>query len=151
MYTIGNMYMITAIAVTGGGLFGFDIASMSAIIGEESYKCYFNQGDIPCSGPRANVQGGITAAMPGGSWLGALISGTLADTLGRRKTIMIGPVVWYFSLLFCQISKAFIDRNQVHRLHPLRGSTKHWHAHRWPTHLWYLRWNMLGPGACLHF
>lgn len=95
MKKIGNMYMITAIAVTGGGLFGFDIASMSAILAQESYKCYFNQRDIACSGPTASVQGGITAAMPGGSWLGALVSGTLADMLGRRKTIMIGPVIWY--------------------------------------------------------
>lgn len=96
MWQIGNLYMITAIAVTGGGLFGFDIASMSAILGEQPYKCYFNQGDIPCIGPRPSVQGGITAAMPGGSWLGALISGTLADRFGRRKTIMLGPIIWYW-------------------------------------------------------
>lgn len=29
---IGNPYFIAAIAVIGGGLFGFDISSMSAII-----------------------------------------------------------------------------------------------------------------------
>ena len=28
---IGNIYFITAIAVIGGGLFGFDISSMSAM------------------------------------------------------------------------------------------------------------------------
>jgi hypothetical protein len=31
MYQIGNIYVITAIAVIGGGLFGFDISSMSAM------------------------------------------------------------------------------------------------------------------------
>lgn len=31
MYQIGNIYFITAIAVTGGALFGFDIASLSAM------------------------------------------------------------------------------------------------------------------------
>jgi hypothetical protein len=31
MYQIGNIYGITAIAVIGGGLFGFDISSMSAM------------------------------------------------------------------------------------------------------------------------
>jgi len=31
MYQIGNIYFITAIAVIGGALFGFDIASMSAM------------------------------------------------------------------------------------------------------------------------
>lgn len=42
MYRIGNIYAITAPAVTGGALFGFDIASLSAIIGEQFYNCYFN-------------------------------------------------------------------------------------------------------------
>ena len=37
---------------------------------------------------------GITAAMPGGSFLGALASGFLSDTLGRRKAIMLGPIIW---------------------------------------------------------
>ena len=110
MWQIGNMYLITAIAVTGGGLFGFDIASMSAILGEESYKCYFNQGATPCVGPRASVQGGITAAMPGGSWLGALMSGILADSLGRRRTIMLGPIIWY------AFAQAVCGRDWTHRL-----------------------------------
>lgn len=32
MYTVGNVYVIAAVAVVGGALFGFDISSMSAII-----------------------------------------------------------------------------------------------------------------------
>jgi MFS family permease len=98
---IGNIYVIAAIAVIGGGLFGFDISSMSAIIGTESYKCYFNEGEDTikdgvrtCSGPSTNTQGGITAAMAGGSWLGALCSGYLSDILGRKTSIMIGSVIW---------------------------------------------------------
>jgi hypothetical protein len=51
MKTIGNVYVISSIAIIGGGLFGFDISSMSAIIGTEAYKCYFNQGDVACTGP----------------------------------------------------------------------------------------------------
>lgn len=31
MYQIGNIYAITGISVIGGGLFGFDISSMSAM------------------------------------------------------------------------------------------------------------------------
>lgn len=50
--------------MVGGGLFGFDISSMSAIISTQPYLCYFNQGDDPrnCSGPRASVQGGRSSA-----------------------------------------------------------------------------------------
>lgn len=38
MYTVGNFYVIAAAAVIGGGLFGFDISSMSAIIGVQQHK-----------------------------------------------------------------------------------------------------------------
>jgi MFS family permease len=75
---------------------------MSAILGTQSYKCYFNQGpegppfndNLDCSGPRSSTQGGITAAMPAGSWVGALVSGYLSDMLGRKKSIMIGCIIW---------------------------------------------------------
>lgn len=95
MHQFGNIYFIAAIAVIGGGLFGFDISSMSAIIGTKQYLCYFDQsGDGSCTGPKSNVQGGITASMAGGSWLGALMSGFISDRLGRKRSIMIGSVIW---------------------------------------------------------
>ncbi|KAB8360753.1 hypothetical protein FH972_024487 [Carpinus fangiana] len=102
MYQIGNIYFITALAVIGGGLFGFDISSMSAIIGTNQYKCYFNQGEIPCQGPNPGPQGGITAAMPGGSWLGSLISGILTDRLGRKKAVQVACTLWVIgSIIVC--------------------------------------------------
>jgi MFS family permease len=99
---IGNIYVIAATAVVGGGLFGFDIASVSAQLTEPSYLCYFNQGpdgppfnDAPyCSGPKSLHQGGITASMSAGSWLGALISGPVSDRIGRKWSIIIGCIVW---------------------------------------------------------
>jgi MFS family permease len=41
------------------------------------------------------AQGGVTAAMPAGSWLGALISGFISDRLGRKYAIMVGCIIWY--------------------------------------------------------
>ncbi|KAL8930054.1 MAG: hypothetical protein Q9172_000139 [Xanthocarpia lactea] len=104
---IGNIYAIAAVAIIGGGLFGFDISSMSAIISIPQYKCYFQSGPIPddpsdCLGPEPSVQGGITAAMPGGSWLGALCSGFISDIFGRKKSIMIGAVIWYILIFSSQ-------------------------------------------------
>lgn len=67
-------------------------------IPQQSYLCYFNQLGFDaqglCRGPRAQVQGGITAAMPGGSYVGAILSGFLTDRLGRKKSVMIGCCFW---------------------------------------------------------
>jgi MFS family permease len=73
-----------------------DISSMSAILPTTQYKCYFNQsGDQDnCTGPNSNTQGGITAAMAGGSWLAALASGYITDIFGRKKAIMLGALIW---------------------------------------------------------
>ncbi|KAG4433586.1 hypothetical protein IFR05_010933 [Cadophora sp. M221] len=110
MWHTGNIYIITGIAVIGGGLFGFDIASMSAIISTQPYLCYFNQGpDGPgyndmetCSGPNSSTQGGITASMAAGSWLGSLVSGVISDRLGRKTAIQTGAIVWCVgSIIVC--------------------------------------------------
>ena len=79
---------------------------MSAILGTEAYKCYFNQGSVTsegkCSGPTSGTQGGITAAMPAGSWVGALASGYISDIMGRKKAIMVGCVIWVIgSTIIC--------------------------------------------------
>ena len=106
MPVIGNIYVIAGVSVIGGALFGFDISSISAILATNSYRCYFNQGpDGPpfndkatCSGPTSLRQGGITAAMPAGSWLGALVSGFISDRLGRKYAIMVGCIFWLVNI-----------------------------------------------------
>lgn len=87
MKKFGNVYLIAAISIIGGGLFGFDISSMSAIIATDAYLRYFNQGPGEASGPTANTQGGITASMAGGSWLASLCSGFISDRFGRKTAI----------------------------------------------------------------
>ena len=101
-----QIYFIAAIAVIGGGLFGFDISSMSAIIPTDAYKCYFNQGDKPCQGPTSANQGGITSAMAAGSWFASLIAGYITDILGRKKAIMIGAVIWVIGSVITSASQS---------------------------------------------
>jgi MFS family permease len=71
---------------------------MSAIISTQPYLCQFNEGRFDdagrCLGPSATTQGGIIAAMPGGSLIGALVSGWLSDRFGRKRSIMIGSLFW---------------------------------------------------------
>ncbi|RWA11605.1 hypothetical protein EKO27_g3521 [Xylaria grammica] len=109
MKKFGNIYVIAATSVIGGALFGFDISSMSAIIATTPYKCQYNaQGNDPvtgqCRGPDASLQGGITAAMPGGSWLGALFSGWVSDRLGRKTAIQLGAGIWVIGCIIVAAS-----------------------------------------------
>ncbi|KAJ5395218.1 uncharacterized protein N7487_009521 [Penicillium crustosum] len=110
---ITNIYVITAIAVIGGSLFGFDLSSMSAILSTQQYRCYFNQGPngppfnnaIHCSGPSSTLQGGITASMSGGSFIGALISGFVTDIFGRKSAIQMGSIIWIIGSTLCSASQ----------------------------------------------
>lgn len=84
---INNVYFLAAIATVGGMLFGFDISSMSAIIGTNQYVVYFNN-------PQGVVQGGIGSALAGGSVIGAIMAGPVSDRIGRRDSIAFGCAWW---------------------------------------------------------
>jgi MFS family permease len=68
-------------------LFGFDISSMSGVLGTQAYRRYFND-------PHSEVQGAITASMPAGSFFGALMSSFIADRLSRRAAIQLGGLIF---------------------------------------------------------
>ncbi|KAK4235759.1 MFS sugar transporter-like protein [Achaetomium macrosporum] len=95
MYQATNVYFICGFAAIGGGLFGFDISSMSGVLGTQAYKRYFGN-------PVSYSQGGITAAMPAGSLVGSLTSSFLADKYGRKVALQISCVLWIIgSILMC--------------------------------------------------
>ena len=78
---------MAAFGTIGGALFGFDVSSMSAWLDADQYLDYFNS-------PDSNLQGGITASMSGGSFIGAIAAGFLADRLGRKLALQIACVIF---------------------------------------------------------
>lgn len=86
-FVVYNPYVTAIIATVGGMLFGFDISSVSAFVSQEHYRSYFNY-------PDSITQGGITASMAGGSFLGSLFVGPVSDRLGRRFVIRMASLVW---------------------------------------------------------
>ncbi|KAI1265515.1 general substrate transporter [Xylariaceae sp. FL1019] len=87
MYQASNVYFICAFAAIGGGLFGFDISSMSGVLGTQAYKRYFNN-------PVSYRQGGITASMPAGSLVGSLASSFIADRYSRKIALQVSCILW---------------------------------------------------------
>ncbi|KAG0050635.1 hypothetical protein BGZ83_004601 [Gryganskiella cystojenkinii] len=84
---LSNVYFLGMFATIGGMLFGFDISSMSGVVGTPRYQDYFNH-------PSSSLQGGIVASMPAGSFFGALLAGPLGDRISRRRTIMLAACIW---------------------------------------------------------
>ncbi|KAJ5723521.1 hypothetical protein N7488_001556 [Penicillium malachiteum] len=94
---LSNVYVISAMTTIGGLNQGFDVSSMSAIIGKDAYKAYFNH-------PDSVLQGGITASMAGGSLLGSLFSSWTSDRFGRRDSLFIACIIWLVgSTLMCAV------------------------------------------------
>ncbi|KAF3163057.1 MFS sugar transporter [Orbilia oligospora] len=87
MWRISNVYGICFIASIGGGLFGFDISSMSGVLGTQAYIRYFDN-------PLGYRQGGISAAMPAGSFAGSASSSFIADRFSRRTCLQIACIIW---------------------------------------------------------
>ena len=94
-----NIYLIGLISCISGLMFGFDISSMSSMIGTKEYKRYFGH-------PDATRQGGITGAMSAGSFLGSLISPNFSDTFGRKMSMQICSILW---IIGCVIQCASQD------------------------------------------
>lgn len=66
---------------------------------------------------------GITASMPGGSFVGALASGFLSDKFGRKTSIQVGSIIWCVgSILVCASQVCLESRRTATRTHKLRTS-----------------------------
>ncbi|RDL38320.1 Uncharacterized protein BP5553_02660 [Venustampulla echinocandica] len=84
---IYNTYFVAIIATVGGMLFGFDISSMSAIVGTKQYLDYFDN-------PHGIIQGAIGSALAAGSVVGSLMAGPISDKWGRRDSIFFACLWW---------------------------------------------------------
>ncbi|KAI4111179.1 MAG: hypothetical protein LQ345_006850 [Seirophora villosa] len=93
MYQCYSVYAVCAFAAIGGGLFGFDISSMSGVLATQAYMNFFKVHG-------RYRQGAITGSMPGGSFFGTLASSFIADRMSRKTSIQIAAVIWIIGSIF---------------------------------------------------
>ncbi|OZJ06915.1 hypothetical protein BZG36_00080 [Bifiguratus adelaidae] len=93
--TSGLVWLSVVYASIGGFLFGYDQGVMSGIIVMPHWVSYFNNPDPALTGL-------IVSLYLLGAMVGALIAGPLSERIGRKRSIMLGCVVFTFgSALQC--------------------------------------------------
>lgn len=97
MFKLTNIYIIGAIIACGGLLQGFDVSSLGAILTTDSYISYFQK-------PSPATQGGITASISGGSFVGCHGAFWTVDRIGRRAVMQIGCVIFVIGAIICAAS-----------------------------------------------
>ena len=81
-------YLYGLAPTLGGYAFGYDTGSISGILVMHQFDSYFHS-------PSNGLQGGITASIQAGAFVGSLLTGLLlADALGRRRTIIYGAALF---------------------------------------------------------
>lgn len=86
-HSLTLLSVLAAFGTIGGALFGFDVSSMSAWIDADQYLDYFHS-------PDSNLQGGITASMSAGSFIGAIAAGFISDKYGRKPALSLACIIW---------------------------------------------------------
>jgi sugar porter (SP) family MFS transporter len=93
------LYMVSILAAIGGFLFGYDL---SIITGAMLFlQEYFN---LPGSGT-----GGLTASAIFGCIFGALVAVYVADTIGRRRSLMLAGVLFLISSIWSGLASGLFE------------------------------------------
>ncbi|KAH3911609.1 hypothetical protein HBI56_163470 [Parastagonospora nodorum] len=78
---------LAVFAATGSFLFGYDSGVMTIVIKSPNFLDYFNTTTTSAT------IGAINATFSGGAFFGSLMGGLTMDSLGRRKTILVGAII----------------------------------------------------------
>uniref|UniRef100_A0A060T5C6 ARAD1B09900p n=1 Tax=Blastobotrys adeninivorans TaxID=409370 RepID=A0A060T5C6_BLAAD len=90
-----KLYAYGLAPTLGGFSFGWDTGSVSGILTMPAFDAYFNH-------PSNSLQGGITASIQAGAFVGSLLTGAfVADRLGRRWTIICGAILFTIGVAIC--------------------------------------------------
>ncbi|KAJ4357025.1 hypothetical protein N0V95_002831 [Ascochyta clinopodiicola] len=79
--------VLAVFAANGSFLFGYDSGVMTIVIQSPHFLHIFK------TNAESNIIGAINATFSGGAVFGSLMGGFTMDSLGRRKTIMVGAMI----------------------------------------------------------
>jgi len=93
-----NLYLITAVAATGGLMFGFDMAVISGVL-----PLFTRQFHLA-----ANQQGWFVSSALIGCVAGVVLSGELSERLGRRPSLVLSSLLFLVSTTGCVFGNSYL-------------------------------------------
>ncbi|CZT17383.1 related to sugar transport protein STP1 [Ramularia collo-cygni] len=79
-------FLVSVFASLGSLLYGYDLGVIAGAVASENFVSTFK--------PTNAEVGAVVSVFTGGAFLGALFAGPTGDTLGRKKTILLGALVF---------------------------------------------------------
>lgn len=79
-------FLVSVFASLGSLLYGYDLGVIAEAIASPSFIHKFK--------PTDNETGAVVSVFTGGAFFGAALAGPLGDMIGRKKTIMIGALIF---------------------------------------------------------
>ncbi len=79
-------FLVSLFASLGSVLYGYDLGVIAEAVASDNFKALFN--------PTAAETGAVVSAFTGGAFFGAGCAGPVGDWLGRKKTIMLGAIIF---------------------------------------------------------
>lgn len=79
-------FLVCVFASLGSALYGYDLGVIAGAIASQNFVAVFN--------PTTSESGAVVSVFTGGAFFGAFFAGPVGDWLGRKKTILIGALIF---------------------------------------------------------
>ena len=79
-------FLISVFASLGSVLFGYDLGIIAEVVASQNFVTKFK--------PTSSEIGAVVSVFTGGAFVGAALAGPAGDWLGRRKTILLGAIIF---------------------------------------------------------
>ncbi|KAI0170024.1 putative hexose transport-related protein [Pestalotiopsis sp. NC0098] len=94
-----KVFRIAAFACIGGVLYGYNQGMFSGVLAMPSFQAHMGEYDPLDPNADQTKKGWLTAILELGAWIGALLSGFLAEALSRKYGILVATTVFIIGVI----------------------------------------------------
>jgi MFS family permease len=94
----GRVFLIAMFACIGGLLYGYNQGVFSGVLTMPSFQSHMGDYDSILAADQSR-KGWLTSILELGAWIGTLLSGFLAEAVGRKRGILIATGIFVLGVV----------------------------------------------------